>query len=179
MIKNNRLRVREEQIEIHQVPLENGHDWVVLKGTGKARIGKYEHETVKGHLYVGLQALADDWFNELPLGNGQLVTDVTMVFRGIPVHLEVDLGNMESERLFNKIDRYAQYAGQGEKVIFVLRDGRYKAGVTGTAIIDYCTERRLGNFVTATLFDNFLEFPLGDVLISPKDGRVSLEQIIG
>ncbi len=177
MIKNNRLRPREEQLEIHEVPLENGHNWVVLKGTEKLRLGKYEHETVKGNLYVAFQHLCDEWVNEWAFPD--LVSDASVVFRGARFHLEVDLGNMEPVKLFSKIDRYTAYAGSGEKVIFLLRDGNRKASTIGAALMEYCTGKRLGNFVTAGGLDNFLRFPLGDVLNSPKDGRISITQLIG
>src|ERR1044071_687760 len=157
MIKNNKHRPIDEQLEIHEVPLENGHNWIVLKGTEKLRLGKYEHETVKGDVYVAFQQYCDEWVNEWVFPD--LISDATVSFRGARLHLEIDLGNMEPAKLFSKIDRYIQYAGPGEKVIFLLRDGHRKASTVGTAIIDFCRERRLGNFVTATLLENFLEFP--------------------
>jgi hypothetical protein len=174
MIASNKHRPPDERLEIHEVTLENAHNWVVLKGTEKARIGKYEHETVKADLYVALQNLCDSWINEYPLGDGALVSDLTIGFRGAVFHLEVDLGNMEAERLFDKIERYRQFSGSGEKVVFILQDGKYKVNQTGSRLMKYCTERRLGNFVTGTLLENFIKHPLGDVLISPKDGRISI-----
>ena len=177
MIKNNGHRTRDEQLEVHQVPLENGHNWVVLKGTEKARIGKYEHETVKADLYVALHSIASEWANEYPLGGGQLVSDVSFLYQGKRLHLEVDLGNMEAERLFSKVERYRQFAGQGEKVIFVLRDGRYKAGPIGTQLMDYCRDQRLGNFISATLLENFLDYPEHRVLITPKNELIALSEL--
>lgn len=174
MIASNKHRPSDERLEIHEVTLENGHNWVVLKGIEKARIGKYEHETVKADLYIALQHLCDSWACELSLGNGALISDLTIGFRGGVFHLEVDLGNMEPERLFDKIERYRQFAGSGEKVIFVLRDGKYKVNQTGFRLMQYCSEQRLGNFVTATLLENLIRFPTGNVLHSPKDGRISI-----
>lgn len=176
MIKNNKHRPKEEHLEIHEVLLEYSQNWVVLKGTEKLRLGKYEHETVKGSVYVAFQQHCDEWVNEWAFPD--LISDATVSFRGVRFHIEADLGNMEPARLFSKIDRYIQYAGPNEKVIFLLRNGHRKASTIGTAIIDYCRERRLGNFVTAALLENFLEFPLGDVLISPKDGRISITQLL-
>jgi len=177
MLKNNKLRPLDERLEIHEVPLENGHNWVVLKGTERLRLGKYEHETVKGNLYVAFQHLCDEWVNELAFPD--LTSDVSVLFRETRFHIEVDLGNMEPAKLFSKIDRYVAYAGPGEKVIFLLRDGNRKALTVGTAIMEYCTEKRLGNFVTAGGLDNFLRFPTGNVLNSPKDGRISITQLVG
>jgi len=179
MLRTNNKRVREEQIEVHEVPLENGHNWIVLKGTGKLLLGKYYHETAKADLYVALQHLCDSWACELSLDEGVLVPDLTFDYKGTRFHIELDLGNTEARILFGKIERYTQFAGPGEKVIFVFRDGKYKAGVIGTQVRDYCAERRLGNFITGTLFENFVKYPLGDVLISPKDGRISITQLVG
>jgi hypothetical protein len=179
MIKNNRHRPVDEQLEIHEVKLENAHRWVVLKGTPKARIGKYEHETAKADLYVAFGGCSDEWSNEFSLGGGALVTDVSSLFRGTRIHFEVDLGNMEPERLFHKVERYVQCAGPGEKVVFALRDGKYKAGVIGTQLMDYCANRKLGKFITATLLENFCEFPLADVLITPWKERINVTQLIG
>ncbi len=182
MIKNNRHRPPDEQLEVHEVPLESGHNWITLKGTNKARIGKYEHETVKADLYVALHSLVDEWVNEYPLGGGALVSDASILFRGKRFHLEVDLGNMEPERLYHKIERYRQFSAPGEKVIFVLRDGKYKAGVIGTQIVNYCRQKRLGHFVTGTLLEKFLPDPLGDVLISTENDqfvRLSITQLLG
>jgi hypothetical protein len=184
MYRTNRHRPLEEQIDIYPVGLENAHRWIVLKGAPKPGILKYWHEDAKAWLYVALHSYADEWINEFPLGEGALVSDITMTYQGKVFHLEVDLGNMEPQRLFYKIERYTQYAGSGDRVIFVLGDGKYKAGVIGTSIIDYCNGRMvgdrptpIGDFITATLLENFLKFPLGDVLISPKGGRISITQL--
>jgi hypothetical protein len=174
MIKNNRHRPSAERIEIHEVTLENGHDWVVLKGTEKARIGKYYHETAKADLYVALQAYCDFWIVEYPLGDGALVPDITMDFMGTRFHVEVDLGNEKPDDLLGKVDRYVYYAGDGEKVIIALRDGKYRASQTGSYIIQYCQEKRLGNFVTATFLDTLLKRPTDEILVSPKEGRISI-----
>jgi Replication-relaxation len=179
MLKNNKHRDESERIEIHHPKRENAHDWVVLKQR-KLRlpsISKYDHDTAKADLYVALHSLVEDWDIEVPVG-GDLVADACFVFRGVRIYIEVDLGNMEPARLFHKIERYIQYARAGEKVIFALRDGRYKAGVIGTELMDYCQERRLGKFVTATLLDNFMEFPQDFVLITPWKERINLEQLI-
>jgi hypothetical protein len=179
MIASNKYRSSDERLEIHPVKLEYAQDWVVLKGTERLRIGKYEHETAKANLYVALQDYCDEWMVEFPLGGGALVTDVSPVYRGVQTHFEVDLGNMEPQRLYQKVEMYVQHAGQGEKVIFALRDGKYKAGVIGTQLMDYCESRKLGKFITATLLDNFCEFPLGDVLITPWKERITITQLIG
>jgi Replication-relaxation len=177
MIKNNRHRDESERIESHHPKRENAHDWIVLKQRRLRipEISKYEHDTAVADVYVALHSLVDEWDIEVPIGDG-LKADIGMVFRGEGFCLEVDLGNEKPEILYQKIERYVLY-GEGRKVIFLLRDGKYKAGVVGTRLMDYCRERLLGNFVTATLLDNFLEFPLGDVLISPKDGRISISQL--
>jgi len=128
MRKNNKYRVEEEQIDIHPTKREHGASWVVLKNRKlkRAQISKYEHDTAKGDLYVGLYYLCEDWGVEVPVG-GDLVSDISLTYQGARFYLEVDLGNENLKDLFWKIERYIQFAGSGEKVIFVLKDGKYKA----------------------------------------------------
>jgi hypothetical protein len=182
MVENNKYRAENERLEIRSSKRENGHAWVVLKSSKlkPTEISKYEHDTAKADLYVALHSIASEWWNEYPLGGGQLVSDVSFTYQNRLFHVELDLGNMESERLFNKIERYVSFCGP-EKVIFVLRDGRYKATVTGTQIINYCKEQKLGHFITAATFENFCEFPTGKVLISTENGefiRLSINDLI-
>jgi hypothetical protein len=177
MIKNNKLRPKEERIDVHEVGLKDSHEWIVLKGTERARMGKYHHEVAKADLYVAFHNHCDNWRNEFPLGGGLLQSDITMVFQGTRFHIEVDMGNMEPEDLYSKVERYRQLAGSGERVIFILADGKYKASYIGSSLMNYFNEQRLGNFCSATLLENITRFPLGDVINSPLNGRISISQL--
>ena len=177
MILNNRYRLPEERLEIQPIKLENAHDFVALKGTHKLLIGKYNHEVAGGDLYVAFHNLCDYWSANEVLGGGELVPDRTMVFQGVRFYFEIDLGNMDEARLRSKIDRYRRYAGTGEKVVFVLKDGMYKIESTATWILSYAASLRLGNFVTVAVHDRITKDPLGQVIGSPKDGRITITDL--
>jgi hypothetical protein len=174
MILNNRHRLPEERLEIQPIKLENAHDFVALKGTHKLLIGKYNHEVAGGDLYIAFHNLCVYWSANEVLGGGELVPDRTMIFQGVKIYFEIDLGNMDEARLRSKIDRYRRYAGPGEKVIFVLRDGMYKIESTAVWILDYAKYQRLGNFVTVAVHGKIIKDPLGQVIGSPKDGLINL-----
>jgi hypothetical protein len=87
------------------------------------------------------------------------------------------MGNIDPEVLYSKVERYRQLAGSGERVVFILSDGKYKAAYIGSNLMSYFNEQRLGNFCSATLLENLVRFPLGDVINSPLGGRVTLEQL--
>ncbi len=177
MILNNRHRLPEERLEIQPIKLENAHDFVAIKGTHKLLIGKYNHEVAGGDLYIAFHNLCEYWSANEVLGGGELVPDRTMVFQGVRFYFEIDLGNMDEARLRSKIDRYRRYAGQGEKLVFVLRDGMYKIESTATWILGYAASQRLGNFVTVAIHDKIIKDPLGQVIGSPKDGRISIQDL--
>jgi len=177
MILNNRHRHPSERLEIQHIKQENAHDFVALKGTHKLLMGKYDHEIYSIELYIAFHKLCDDWLNNEVLGNGELVPDRTMVFRGTKVYLEVDMGNMDEARIRSKIDRYRRYAGQGEKVIFVCKDGLYKADSVIHWILSYASSQRLGNFISVAFHETLTKDPLGEVIGSPKDGRISIVQL--
>jgi hypothetical protein len=176
MKKNNRLRNELERIDIH----ESGHldvpDLIVIKGTPRLLMGKYNHD-IGGcaELYIAFHTLCDEWSVGTQIGS--LIPDRVMVYEGTKFYFEMDMGNMKPDLLFDKVDRYVQFAGTGEKVIFVLKDGAYKVDQTGSRLMDYLKERRLGNFITAAKFENLIRFPLGDVLSSPLVGRISIPQL--
>lgn len=177
MVLNNRYRLPEERLEIQPIKLENAHDFVALKGTHKLLIGKYNHEVAGGDLYIAFHNLCDSWSVNEVLGNGELVPDRTMIFQGVRIYFEIDLGNMEEARLRYKIDRYQRYAGPGEKVIFVLKDGQYKAEEVAKWILGYAAKQRLGNFITITFHEMITKYPSGQVIGSPKDGQISITDL--
>jgi Replication-relaxation len=126
-------------------------------------------------LYLAYHTLCDSWQLGIPIND--LIPDRVMVFSGTKFYLEMDMGNMDFERLQAKVERYIKYAGSGEKVVFVLKDGQRKAEAVAKELTTYFQQRRLGNFCTLTRFENILKAPLGDVLYSPKDGRISITQL--
>jgi hypothetical protein len=164
MISNNRHRLSEERLEIQSIKLENAHDFVALKGTHKLLIGKYNHEVAGGDLYIAFHNFCDYWSATEALGGGELVPDRTMVFRRVKFYFEIDLGNMDEARLRSK-------------VIFVLRDGMYKIESTANWILGYAASQRLGNFVTVAIHDKIIKDPLGQVIGSPKDGRINITDL--
>lgn len=177
MILNNRHRHPSERLEIQHIKLENAHDFVAIKGTHKLLIGKYGHEVAGGDVYIAFHNLCEYWSAKEVLGGGELEPDRTMVFRGAKFYIEIDMGNMEWARLKSKIDRYRRYAGAGEKVIFVLKDGQYKADEVAKWILGYAAELKLGNFITVAFHEMITKYPLGQVIGSPKDGRISITDL--
>ena len=88
----------------------------------------------------------------------------------------MDMGNMEPELLFSKVDRYMQSAGSA-RVIFVLQNGKWKVETIGSYLLDYFDQKGIGKFCTAVLFDNLISYPLGNVINSAKDGRISITEL--
>jgi len=192
MAASNRYRHKEERIEIQEVRLKGAHDVVKLKSSPTLLIGKYWHTIRMLDLYVVFHTLWDSFAFEVPRGEG-LRTDIGMVYRGAQFSIEVDLGTEDIKKLvIPKIELYRQYAKPGEKVIFVmtdefsnreddpeLREEKIAKRVTkrGAELLDYLESELLGNFVTVTRLSNFLKYPLGNILNSPKDGRVTLDDL--
>lgn len=176
MKKNNRHRNESERIDIHQSGHLDVPDLVVIKGTPRLLMGKYNHDILGcAELYIAFHTLCDEWSVGTQIGS--LIPDRVMIYQGAKFYFEMDMGNMKPDLLFDKVEKYVQFAGTGEKVIFVLKDGAYKVEQTGGRLMEYLRERRLGNFITAGRFENIIKYPLGEILSSPLTGKIGIPQL--
>jgi hypothetical protein len=149
----------------------------MLPDTGMlTSVAKYFHEVYCADVYVILHSYCEEWTAFFQFKNG-LIPDRTFTYNGTRFYLEMDMGNEKKETLIHKIERYREVSGRGEKVVFLCENGDHKAESTIYDIINYCTQEKLGDFITAGYYQQFIKAPFGQYLISPKSGRISIDQL--
>ena len=148
----------------------------MLPSTDKIRDGKYYHELAKGDLYVAYARACEDWQAEFSYGD--LVTDCSMVYKGIRVHFEVDRATEPIEKLHDKIDKYIYYAPHTDKTIFVLDDGPKRlATTTGNLLHSYLVNRKRGRQFSWTKLAMLKTDPFGQWLFNSLLEQLSIDEL--
>jgi hypothetical protein len=176
MVDSNKYRVKEERLVIHPIIRAGADELISLKSSGKIEILNQKHEEAAAWVYVAFANICDHWVRNEVLGNGALIPDRTLWYRGYRFYIEIDMGNMNQEQIESKIKGYRKHAGPG-KVIFVLKDGKYPMETVGGWIMSFAPYNRLGNFCTFATHENITMNPRGKVIASVKDGMISIDDL--
>ncbi len=156
---------------------KNDPDLWMLPSTDSIRDSKYYHELAKGELYALFGNRCNDWFAELAIND--LRPDCTMVYNGVPVHFEVDLGNEKFEVLEAKIQKYIHYAPHTDKTVFVLGDGQKRTVKgTGRELYSYLKEMRRGwqfSWTPLNLFTTLPDVPL--IFLPTQPDPITIDQL--
>ena len=168
MLADRKNLPREERIKIWK-PRVGRFMPLFMLDTTNAFVGysNYEHEMNCAEFYVSLanHTDLDSWQACVPLGS--LIVDRVAGINGCRFNLEMDMGNEPIETLCAKIDGYMRSAGSSEKVVFLLKDGRFKAENNMYDILSYANQKKLGEFVSAAYYVQIIKDPLGQNIASP------------
>jgi hypothetical protein len=136
---------------------------------------KYYHTVACGELYSLYGRVCDEWYPELSFGD--LISDCTMVYKGVNVHFEVDRGTESMKELYTKIDRYINQHPRDDKTIFVLIDGVRSARTTGNNLHSYLVEVRRGRQFSWTKLEMLKSDPFGAWLFNSLLEKLTLDDL--
>lgn len=169
---------KDKEIKHQKTKHIDVEDLWMLPGVRNVEIGKIRHDTTSGWIYVRLRERLKAFGTEVSVGTG-LQADNQFDIGNLTFYGEVDLGNMEPDRIHEKMDLYIRYAKFPKKTLFFLADGKYTAEATGTAILEYADRHKRGSQFLITDLRQFYENPWGECLYSPIDGAVSFDSLNG
>jgi hypothetical protein len=111
--------VKDKLIKMWERKNPNEDNLYMLPKTRAPQPTKYYHIAALGKIYSIWGVLAERWKAECPWND--LVCDCVMMYRGVTVFVEVDLGTEPMETIEEKIRKYIHYSD--DPIVFVLQDG--------------------------------------------------------
>ena len=154
-------------------------DFFMLKSTVKLKsYNKYKHEKGGGDLFVAMIPYLTAWKYEPLIGKdrgdrGMRIDDKTIYF-------EVDKCTEGPGIIDLKLENYMRHADRtGERfyVVFALIGTDEEVALRGENLTRlFASKKRENQFLAANL-NNLVRHPFGEVLNSPKDGRLSFNDL--
>lgn len=157
----------------HQIDSIKPVFWM-LPGVSALREAKYRHEMACGDLYVAFHTLCEFWERH---EDDTVEYDRKMVYRGLTIFFEVDLGTESPKIIESKLSRYRkrfQRERQPFFVIFALKEHRENVRDRGHKIIPLIREMGVaGNFYLLCHHAQLVHNPTGEVLYHAIDDRLT------